>query len=190
MGNAHGWEELYELYSAAVFGYLIRMAGDRHVAEDLTSETFYRAMRSLDGFRGDSSMKTWLLRIARNLYLNRRRREARSTPLESLEEKGVMPAVKGDDPESALIRNEESEAVRRAFRALAEEDRSILLLSAWEELKCREIADLFGISTTAVKVRLFRARRRLAGLLEKEPGLSPYLDGRNKAPEEENDVEL
>jgi RNA polymerase sigma-70 factor (ECF subfamily) len=161
------WEELFERYSPAVFGYLHRMSGDRHLAEDLTSDTFYRAMRSLDGFRGDSSLKTWLLRIARNLYLNRKRRDDRSSSLDDLEDRGMVPAAHDPDPESRFMREEESEAVRRALQDLTEDDRSILLLSAEDELTCREIAEVLEISVTAVKTRLFRARRRLAGLLEK-----------------------
>jgi RNA polymerase sigma-70 factor (ECF subfamily) len=168
MGDVHSWEDLFARYSAAVFGYLHRMSGDRHLAEDLTSETFYRAMRGLDSFRGDSSVKTWLLRIARNLYLNRKRRDERSSSLDDLEERGMVTAGDNPDPETQFIREEEDEAVRRALRSLPEDDRSILLLSAEEELSCREIADVLEISVTAVKTRLFRARRRLAGLLEKE----------------------
>jgi RNA polymerase sigma-70 factor (ECF subfamily) len=168
MGDVQSWEELFARYSAAVFGYLHRMSGDRQLAEDLTSETFYRAMRALDGFRGDSSMKTWLLRIARNLYLDRKRRDERSSSLEDLEEKGMVTAAGDADPESQLIRDEENEAVGRALRALPEDDRSILLLSAQEELSCREIAEVLGISVTAVKTRIFRARRKLAGLIDKE----------------------
>ena len=160
MGDVQSWEELFTRYSAAVFGYLHRMSEDRHLAEDLTSETFYRAMRALDGFRGDSSMKTWLLRIARNLYLDRKKRDERSSSLEDLEERGMVPMAGGADPESQLIRDEESEAAWRALRALPEDDRSILLLSAQEELSCREIAEVLGISVTAVKTRIFRARRR------------------------------
>jgi len=168
MGDVQSWEELFARYSAAVFGYLHRMSGDRHLAEDLTSETFYRAMRALDGFRGDSSMKTWLLRIARNLYLDRKKRDERSSSLEDLEEKGMVTAAGDADPESQLIRDEESKAVWQALRALPEDDRSILLLSAQEELSCREIAEVLGLSVTAVKTRIFRARRKLAGLLDKE----------------------
>ena len=168
MGEVRSWEELFERYSPAVFGYLHRMSEDRHLAEDLTSETFYRAMRALDSFRGDAGMKTWLLRIARNLYLNRRRRDDRSQSLEDLEERGVTAAAREPDPETRFIREEENEKVRRALRALPEDDRSILLLAAEDELSCREIAEVLEISLTAVKTRLFRARRRLAGLLEKE----------------------
>jgi RNA polymerase sigma-70 factor (ECF subfamily) len=168
MGEVRNWEELFERYSPAVFGYLHRMSEDRHLAEDLTSETFYRAMRAVDGFRGDASMKTWLLRIARNLYLNRKRRDERSQSLDDLEGRGVPIAAREPDPETRFIREEENERVRRALRALDEHDRSILLLAAEDELSCREIAVVLEISLSAVKTRLFRARRRLAGLLEKE----------------------
>ena len=167
MGDVRNWEELFERYSPAVFGYLHRMSDDRHLAEDLTSETFYRAMRALDGFRGDASIKTWLLRIARNLYLNRKRRDDRSQSLDDLEDRGMNAEARELDPERRLIREEEGEAIRRALRSLPEDDRSILLLSAEDELSCREIAEVLDISLTAVKTRLFRARRRLAGLLEK-----------------------
>lgn len=167
MGDVKNWEEFFERYSPAVFGYLYRMSGDRHLAEDLTSETFYRAMRSLDGFRGESSLKTWLLRIARNLYLNRKRRKKRSSSLDELEENGITTAAGDPDPESRMIREEESDMVRRALGALSEDDRSILLLSAEEELSCREIGEVLGLTVAAVETRLFRARRRLAGLLEK-----------------------
>ena len=184
MGDVKNWEELFERYSPAVFGYLHRMSDDRHLAEDLTSETFYRAMRGIDGFRGDSSVKTWLLRIARNLYLNRKRGSDRASSLEDLEARGIEPLVE-DDPESRLIRDEEDEAVRKALRSLPEDDRSILLLCAEDELPCREIADVLGISLTAAKVRLFRARRRLAGLLDKQGKTPSPLTNRNRIHEED-----
>jgi|GEM_PF-4647059 len=76
--------ELYERYSGPVFGYLLRLSGDRFLADELTGETFYRAMLALDGFRGEASVKTWLLRIAHNLYLRRAEREKRMTSLEAL----------------------------------------------------------------------------------------------------------
>jgi len=81
--------ELYERYSGPVFGYLLRLSGDRFLADELTGETFYRAMLALDGFRGEASVKTRLLRIAHNLYLRRAEREKRMTSLEALQEQGV-----------------------------------------------------------------------------------------------------
>ena len=119
MGDVKDWEELFERYSPAVFGDLHRMSDDRHLAEDLTSETFYRAMRALDGLGGDASIKTWLLRIARNLYLNRERSDERSQSLDDLEDRGMTTAARDLDPETRFIREEENKAFRMALRALA-----------------------------------------------------------------------
>lgn len=82
-------EELYQAYAGSVYGYLLRLSGDPALADDLTSETFFQAMLGLDGFAGRSSVKTWLLRIARYLYIRRSQRERRHTSLESLEDQGI-----------------------------------------------------------------------------------------------------
>jgi len=166
--EVHSLADLYERYSGPVFGYLLRLSGDRPLAEELTGETFYRAMLALDGFRGEASVKTWLLRIAHNLCLRRMERERRTTSLETLQEQGDTFATPQADPETELLRQERGRAIQRALLSLSENDRSILLLSAQERMRCREIAQVLGISITAVKVRLYRARRRLAAALSDE----------------------
>jgi RNA polymerase sigma factor (sigma-70 family) len=166
--EVHSLEELYERYSGPVFDYLLRVSGDRPLADELTGETFYRAMLALDGFRGEASVKTWLLRIARNLYLRRAEREQRSVSLDDLEEQGLSFATPQAGPEKELLRDERSRAIQRALLSLREGDRSILLLSAREDLSCRHIGEVLDISVTAVKVRLYRARRRLASALSEE----------------------
>ncbi len=189
-GEVHSLAELYERYSGAVFDYLLRVSGDRPLADDLTSETFFRAMVALDGFRGEASVKTWLLRIARNLYLRRAERERRTTSLDHLQERGVSIVGGQPDPEAHLLRQERSQAIQRALLSLRESDRSILLLSAKEKMSCRQIGDVLDISVTAVKVRLYRARRRLISALS-EQGVSPLRSVRREHQAEEGDnVEL
>lgn len=170
--EVHSLGELYERYSGSVYDYLLRVSGDRPLADDLTGETFYRAMLALDGFRGEASVKTWLLRIARNLYLRRVERERRTTSLEELQERGVFFTSKQADPETHLLRQERSQAIQRALLSLSESDRSILLLSARENMSCRQIAEVLDISLTAVKVRLYRARLRLVSALSVEEASS------------------
>jgi RNA polymerase sigma-70 factor (ECF subfamily) len=189
-GEVHSLAELYERYSGAVFDYVLRVSGDRPLADDLTSETFFRAMVALDGFRGEASVKTWLLRIARNLYLRRAERERRTTSLDHLQERGVSFVGGQPDPEAHLLRQERSQAIQRALLSLRESDRSILLLSAKENMSCRQIGDVLDISVTAVKVRLYRARRRLISALS-EHGVSPLRSVRREHQAEEGDnVEL
>jgi RNA polymerase sigma-70 factor (ECF subfamily) len=166
--EVHSLGELYDRYSGPVFDYLLRVSGDRPLADELTSEAFYRAMLALDGFRGEASVKTWLLRIARNLYLRRAERDERTVSLEDLEERGRSFATQHADPEGELLRQERSRLIQGALLSLAESDRSILLLSAREELSCRQIGEVLDISVTAVKVRLYRARRRLQSALKEQ----------------------
>jgi RNA polymerase sigma-70 factor (ECF subfamily) len=166
--EVHNLAQLYERYSGPVFGYLLRLSGDRSLADELTGETFYRAMLALDGFRGEASVKTWLLRIARNLYLRRAERGRRTTSLEALQEGGASVPDPQPDPETALLGRERSRAIQRALLSLSEGDRSILLLRAQENMPGKEIAQVLGISVSAVKVRLYRARRRLAAALSEQ----------------------
>lgn len=161
-GEVRSLKTLFEQYSPSVFSYLLRLSGDRALAQDLTSETFYKAILAIDGFRGDASVKTWLLRIARNLYLRRSQRERRSTSLETMQEDGANFIASQPGPEDEVIRIERDEAIQEALLSLSEDDRTILLLSSQEHMAYREIAQVLEISVPAVKVRIHRARKRFA----------------------------
>lgn len=187
-GEIRSLEELYAFHSGPVYSYLLHLSGDKHVAEDLTSDTFYRAMMAIDGFRNESSVRTWLLRIARNLYLSRLKRDNRVQSLEQLQDSGVVFSSTQTDPETKMIERDERVLLRRALQSLPEGERTILLLSIQQEMSCREISDMFEISTTAVKVRLFRARRHLADILSRwERGQSSKHNDRQT---EEDDGKL
>jgi RNA polymerase sigma-70 factor (ECF subfamily) len=167
--EVHKLSELYDRHAGPVFGYLLGLSGDPSLADELTGETFYRAMLALDGFRGEASVKTWLLRIARNLYLRRAQREGRTRSLEAIQEcDGAFAAAEASNPEATMLRRERGQAIQRALFSLSESDRSILLLKAREKMLCREIAQVLDISISAVKVRLYRARRRLTAALHEE----------------------
>ena len=161
-GEVRSLKTLFEQYSPSVFSYLLRLSGDRALAQDLTSETFYKAILAIDGFRGDASVKTWLLRIARNLYLRRTQREQRNTSLESMREGGASFITQQPGPEDEVIQRERDEDIQEALLALSEDDRTILLLSSQEHMAYREIAKVLDISVSAVKVRIHRARKRFA----------------------------
>jgi RNA polymerase sigma factor (SigM family) len=154
-------KELYECHSSSVYRYLLHISGDKSVAEDLTGETFYRAVLAIDSYRGEGSVRAWLLRIARNLYLGRIRQEDRMESLEELQEGGMEFPSQVSSPEAEMLQQDQQGLLIRALSYLTETDRTILLLSAQEEMSCREIADVLSISVAAVKVRTYRARRRL-----------------------------
>jgi RNA polymerase sigma-70 factor (ECF subfamily) len=147
-GEPWALEQLYQSYQAQVYALCYRLLGSAHDAEDAAQTTFVRAFSALPRFRGDSSPRTWLYRIATNeaLGLLRRRREAP----ELLEEEAVTA-----DGAAAVV---ERLAVQAALARLTPDHRAILVLRLWEDLSYLEIAAVLGISLPAVKMRLSRAR--------------------------------
>jgi RNA polymerase sigma-70 factor, ECF subfamily len=147
-GEPWALERLYQSYQPQVYALCYRLLGSPADAEDAAQTTFVRAFGALPRFRGESSPRTWLYRIATNeaLGLLRRRREAP----ELLEETAITA-----DGSRAVV---ERMAVHAALARLTPDHRAILVLRLWEELSYLEIAEVLGISLPAVKMRLSRAR--------------------------------
>ena len=148
--------EVYRQYFDPVYRYALSLTLDEHRAEEITQETFFRALRSLRSFRGESSLKTWLCSIARNLYLSEQRKKA---PLEL----DVLPD-RGDDapgPEEQTIRRAESQRLHRALHELSEPYKEVFTLRVFALLGFREIGALFGKSENWACVVYHRARAKL-----------------------------
>lgn len=151
-GDVIGFEELYRKYSQAVFCFALRLCGDRSRAEDVTSETFLRVWTASDRLR-IATVKAYLFAIARNLYLQELR-DCREEPLETAAE----PETRAIDWET----RDRAERVMRALQQLPEVDRTALLLRADGELSYDEIAQVLEISSATARVKVHRARMRLA----------------------------
>jgi RNA polymerase sigma-70 factor (ECF subfamily) len=150
-------DALYRRYRGPVQSYLYQLCGSADLAEELTQETFLRACAGLIGFRGESSVATWLFRIARNAYLSGLRRP--SPAHIDTDELLAIPDVGGEgDPAGRYAAQEQRTLIGIALGQLPEKQRSILLLRDSEGLSYAEIADVLEISLSAVKVNLFRAR--------------------------------
>ena len=150
-------EELYRRYRSAVQQYLRQLCGSADLAEELTQETFVKAGVGLLGFRGECSPATWLFRIARNAYLDHLRRPS-ATRIDTDELLAIPDEAPYGDPARQYAAGEQRSQIALALAQLPEKQRSILLLRDNEGLAYAEIADVLGISLSAVKVNLFRAR--------------------------------
>jgi RNA polymerase sigma-70 factor (ECF subfamily) len=155
--DALSLEDIYHRYNGPVRQYLYRLCGSQDQAEELAQETFIRACSGLLTFRGDCSVATWLFRIARNAYLNSLRRPS-STRLDTDELLAIPDRAPYGDPVRQYASSEERSQIAIALAELPEKQRTILLLRDVEGLAYAEIADVLGISLSAVKVNLFRAR--------------------------------
>lgn len=148
-----------------------------HEAEDVVQETYVRAFTHLAEFRGDSSLSTWLSRIAMNEALGRLRRqrpgvELSSLPSGTLEAQIIQfPLLSAtDDPERTMAQREIQHVVEAAIDELPEPFRMVFITRVLEGMNVEETADILGLKPETVKTRLFRARTMLRDNVEKKIG--------------------
>jgi len=156
---------LYETTARPLWAYIARVTGDRQLADDLLQETFYRFLRSGASLEDDSHRRNYLFRIATNLVrdMQRRRRVERAI-LWRQDARGAEAAV---EPAGGGTGSQTD--IARAMRSLRPRDRAFLWLAYAEGASHDEIARVFGLKGSSVKVLLFRARRRLASALGRKP---------------------
>ena len=175
--SQHDFQTIYDEFQPKIRRYLTRFAGATD-AEDLTQEVFVRVSQALRDFRGDSTVSTWVYRIATNAAFDRLRslsfQRARQVPLEGPE----LAAGEGSRIEQELVRKEMQECIRGYIEDLPPPYRSVVLLSEEAELTNQEIAEVLGITLDTVKIRLHRARGRLKKDLGS--GCTFYRDERNE----------
>jgi RNA polymerase sigma-70 factor (ECF subfamily) len=158
--------EIYAEFQPKILRYLSRMAGETE-AEDLTQEVFARVASSLESFRGEAQLSTWLYRIATNAALDRLRGMPKQPTVEldqaaeGMADKNAWTGEKKPAVESQVYRDEMNECIRGFIAGLPENYRSVMLLADFEGLKNEEIADVLGLTLDTVKIRLHRARERL-----------------------------
>ncbi len=160
------FHDLYSRYAGDVYRFAHWLTGNPDDAQDITSETFVRAWTAPEEPRMDS-VKAYLFAIARNLHRKQWRRTSR---LQELDEEMSAPET---TPDAAVEQKDEFQRMLAALQTLPEIDRTVLLLRAEEELSYEDISAATGLSVTAAKVRVFRARAKLAALLQTEKGIQP-----------------
>ncbi len=143
----------------AAYGYARYLARDDGVAEDIVQEAFLRALKAIDGCRGNP--KAWLLAIVRNCYHDWARSNGRREPGSAL----VHEVVDPDTPETMLERATTASDIRRLVEALPEPFRGAIVLRELEELSYRDIAEITAVPIGTVMSRLARARQMLTAML-------------------------
>lgn len=151
------FEELYERYAKDVYRFAFWLCGSEDDAKDITSETFVRVWMSDTETRLES-VKGYLFAIARNQHLHQLRKKKRFLPI-SEENAGITHQT-----EQLTEARSELEQTLIALDTLSEIDRTVLIMRAQDELPYDEIATLTGLSISAVKVKIFRARAKLTEL--------------------------
>ncbi len=160
-GEEKAYAEMVQEYSSHLRRIATNVLGDPDEAEEVVQETFLSAYKGLKDFRRESSLRTWLYRIALNASLMRLRKKIRSVSLERDLQEERLSAEDTTEPEDALIKAERSVVLMEAVEKLPESLRVVVLLRDIGGLSNIEAAKILGISPGAFRVRLHRAHQKL-----------------------------
>jgi RNA polymerase sigma-70 factor (ECF subfamily) len=173
-GDMNAFSRLVIKYQDRVLNTCWRISGRLEDAEDLTQETFLRALESIGTFRLQAGFYTWLFRIAVNVSISHRRRKERMPRLSLCSGEGQYAADKiasdergGDDPSARLTALERQQLVQDGLDSLDDDDRTIIVLRDLEGFDYRQIAEILEVPEGTVKSRLHRARMELRERLKK-----------------------
>ena len=168
-GNLTLFRQLLERHQAQVFRTCIGFVHQKEDADDLTQEVFIQAYQSLASFKGDSEFSTWLYRVAVNRALNYMRERKKKSIFDRLDsfftrevaKQSIFDGVTEDNPEQQFILNEEREMIAQALDKLPEKQRVAMVLSKYDDMSQREIANVLNTTEGAVEALLQRAKTTL-----------------------------
>ena len=157
-------DEIYRLYASDVYHFILKLSQDETLAMDILQDTMLKAITSIDKFKGECSMKTYLCTIARNEYYNHlKRADHRNLPLDAAQNAAA------DEPlEHRISDKMQAMQLHRMLHRLDEPYKEIFMLRVFAELKFSEIGSLFGKSENWARVTFFRAKAKMLELLQRE----------------------
>ena len=153
--NSETCERLYNAYYMRVFSYVMTLSGDRHTAEEITQEAFFRAFSKSGGFRNESDEVTWLCAIAKNCFVDETRRKGKIAPMPE-----EMPAT-GKSIEQMATDADSSFRIHTALHAMEDPYKEVFELRIFGELSFSQIGTIFGKTENWARVTYHRARLKL-----------------------------
>lgn len=155
-------DEIYRLYAKYVYRYILGLSSSEQTAEELTAETFYRAVKNINSYSGEYSMPTWLKSIAKNLYIDYlRKKERRNVPIDEDFPEAADASLIIEDREQALN-------VHKALHTLDEPYKEVFSLRVFGELSFKEIGGLFGKTDGWARTVFFRAKEKIINKLNEQ----------------------
>jgi len=162
-GDKDAFAKLVEKYRKPVYSICYRMLGTPTAAEDAAQEAFIRAYQALDRYDPTRSFATWVLSIASNYSIDQlRKKKVTILSMDNEKHAWLAPPDPGPSPEKAALEKEKQILVQTILAELSEVDRAAVVLQFWHDYSYEDIAETLDISSSAVKSRLFRARKLMA----------------------------
>ncbi|MHA6252428.1 RNA polymerase sigma factor [Oceanobacillus sp. CAU 1775] len=158
----HAIEELHLRYVDRIFNYIYSQTNNYHDAEELLQDVFYKTAKRLHQFEGNSSFKTWIFKISRNVVIDYYRKNKNKRKNTTIEENSIETLGKEASAEQTVLQNLHLNEVMHAINKLPEHYRMVLHLRFIEDFTLQETADIMGKTVLSVKAMQRRARRALS----------------------------
>jgi RNA polymerase sigma-70 factor (ECF subfamily) len=160
------FEEIYIKYFQDVYLYIRKMSNSEKIAEEVTSDTFFKAMQSIDSFRGDCDVRVWLCQIAKNAYYSYIKKNSRTEQVDESEIQEITDLAPNVAEE--YERREEIERIQKILHDVGEPYKEVFMWRVYAELSFRQIAQIFGKTENWACVTYHRARKIIKERLEGE----------------------
>ena len=156
------FEQIYRDNFDCVYAYIFRLSGDKHIAEEITSETFFKALKAIDSFRGDCEIRVWLCQIAKNCYYSY---SGKKQKLTSLDEQTQL-TDESSNPEEEIINKDDAARIRNALHHIPEPYKEVFMWRVFAEMSFRQIGQMFKKSENWACVTYHRARKMILERME------------------------
>lgn len=165
-GDANSFAFLVEKYKDMVFSLAMKVTRNREEAEEVSQDTFIKAFKSIQKFKGDSKFSTWLYKIAYNNCMDRVKKVAKKYNTDSIDEVIENRIQATENTMQTIERKERAELMNACLLELPEDERTIIWLFYYEELSLKEIIEVTSLSKANLKVKLHRARKKLLAIVQ------------------------
>ena len=158
------FEKIYSTYFNDVFRYIRRLSNNEHIAEEITADTFFKALRSIDSFRGECDIRVWLCTIARNCYFSYLKKQGRLENMEDVDALNVPGTA--ESIEEQLVRREDAMRIQQVLHDIPEPYKEVFMWRVYAELSFKQIGQIFNKSENWACVTYHRAKSKIRDRLE------------------------
>ena len=153
------FEQIYSTYFKSVYRYIWKLSGDEHVAEEITSETFLKAMKSIGDFRGQCDMRVWICQIAKNTYYSYLKKSHRTVSVDETE----LQCISDPDAfvEEQIGTQDEARQIRKVLHTMPDPYKEVFMWRVFGELSFKEIGALYSKTDNWACVTYHRARKMI-----------------------------
>lgn len=158
------FEEIYRTYFNDVFVYIRKLSGDENIAEEITSQTFFKALTSINKFKGECDVRVWLCQIAKNCYFTYLKKNSKTENIDNLEVLNIQDFT--CDVNEIISNQEQSKLIQNALYTIPEPYKEVFMWRVFAELNFKEIGQIFDKSDNWACVTYHRARNMIKEKLE------------------------